>query len=378
MARKIKPKIKYKKNKKTPKAFAGAATAAMGGIQLISGAVQKKRAKKAEAAFDTGRLERGISSATQKMADQPIDQGLIQGMKESQAADRASAMGALSKDPRNALAGVQALNKQAGAQNLALLDKQQSAKTAAMQNLATEQGKVEDQRLSVAQSELAGIKAEKAAGQQNMMAGAEGILSGAASMAGGMKEGGSINEDGGVTPGEFDHDSNPIDMVQGGEKIGEATGGELILPPNDVEDIRMALQNEDKDAAFDLMKDLVAKYDSNTIGDDNDSEQMMAQDGATIPPDAIPKDKAAKIMKYVMRKDYYGSEAAPDYVDIAKEELNLTDKETEFLVKYAESRKKSSKQREQKAFDKRSASGQMGGDMSMGGYLKRMVSKLKK
>ena len=66
------------------------------------------------------------------------------------------------------------------------------------------------------------------------------------------------------------------------------------------------------------------------------------------------------------------------YVDIAKEELNLTDKETEFLVKYAESRKKSSKQREQKAFDKRSASGQMGGDMSMGGYLKRMVSKLKK
>jgi len=135
--------------------------------------------------------------------------------------------------------------------------------------------------------------------------------------------------------------------------------------------------DEDKDAAFDLMKDLVAKYDSNIIGDD-DSEQDMAQEGATVPPDAIPKDKAAKIMKYVMRKDYYGSEAAPDYVDIAREELNLTDKESNFLVKYAESRKKSSKKREQKAFDKRSASGQMGGDMSMGGYLKRMVSKLKK
>ena len=291
MARRIKPKIKYKKNKKTPKAMAGAAMqAGVAGVQLISGAIQKKRAKAAEAAFDTGRLERGISSATQKMADQPIDQGLIQGMKESQAADRASAMGALSKDPRNALAGVQALNKQAGAQNLELLEKQQTAKTSAMQNLASEQKAREEQRLSVAESELAGIKAEKAAGQQNMMAGLEGIASSAAAM---MEEGGSIDEEGGVTPGEFDHDSNPIDMVQDGEKIGEATGGELILPPDDVEDIRDALKSGDKDTAFKLMEDLVAKYDENTIGEDDDSE---AKDGGKV-KGAVDKKKASEIMK---------------------------------------------------------------------------------
>tara|TARA_R100001198_G_C5211559_1_gene196738 strand:+ start:52 stop:1203 length:1152 start_codon:yes stop_codon:yes gene_type:complete len=291
MARRIKPKIKYKKNKKAPKAMAGAAMqAGVAGVQLISGAIQKKRAKAAEAAFDTGRLERGISSATQKMADQPIDQGLIQGMKESQAADRASAMGALSKDPRNALAGVQALNKQAGAQNLELLEKQQTAKTSAMQNLASEQKAREEQRLSVAESELAGIKAEKAAGQQNMMAGLEGIASSAAAM---MEEGGSIDEEGGVTPGEFDHDSNPIDMVQDGEKIGEATGGELILPPDDVEDIRDALKSGDKDTAFKLMEDLVAKYDENTIGEDDDSE---AKDGGKV-KGAVDKKKASEIMK---------------------------------------------------------------------------------
>lgn len=39
-------------------------------------------------------------------------------------------------------------------------------------------------------------------------------------------------ENGGmVTPGEFSHDSNPIDLVQNGQKIGEATGGEYVLNP---------------------------------------------------------------------------------------------------------------------------------------------------
>ena len=294
MARRVKPKIKYKKNKKAPRAMAGAAMqAGVAGVQLISGAMQKRRAKAAEAAFDTGRLEKGISAATQKMADQPIDQGLIQGMKESQAADRASAMGALSKDPRNALAGVQSLNKQAGAQNLALLEKQQSAKTSAMQNLASEQRAREEQRLSVAESELAGIKAEKAAGQQNMMAGLEGVASSAAAM---MEEGGSVDEDGGVTPGKFDHDSNPIDMVQNGEKIGEATGGELILPPADVEDIRDALKDGDKDAAFRLMEDLVAKYDENTIGEDDDSE---AKNGGKVKKPTTPPLKESRAQEIV-------------------------------------------------------------------------------
>jgi len=382
MARKVKPKIKYSKNKKAPKAFVGAATMAIGAGKAIYGGIQARRAKKAQDAFDTKRLERTVTSATQKQADQPIDQSLIQGMKESQAADRASAMGALSKDPRNALAGAQALQQTANQQNLALLDKQQTARSEAMRNLATEQGQVQDQRIKVAEGELEGIRAEKAAGVQNIFGGVEDVASGIG--AGGLQdlglaqEGANIDEDGGVTPGEFDHDTNPIDMVQDGKKIGEATGGELILPPDDVDDIRMALQNEDKDAAFDLMKDLVAKYDSNSIGKGEEGEEDMAQEGATIPPDAIPKDKAAKIMRYVMKNDYYGSPAAPDYVDIAKEEMNLTDKEVQFLVKYADSRKKSAPKREEKAFAKRREQGIMGGDLNIGGYLRRMASKLKK
>ena len=110
-------------------------------------------------------------------------------------------------------------------------------------------------------------------------------------------EGAKIDKDGGVTPGKFDHDSNPIDMVQDGEKIGEATGGELILPPKDVEEIRDALKDGDKNATFRLMEDLVAKYDDNVIGDDDDSE---AQEGAKVQQPTVPpldQDRAQEIVK---------------------------------------------------------------------------------
>ena len=34
-----------------------------------------------------------------------------------------------------------------------------------------------------------------------------------------------------MTPGEFSHKSNPIDIMQDGAKIGEMTGGEAVLNP---------------------------------------------------------------------------------------------------------------------------------------------------
>ena len=34
-----------------------------------------------------------------------------------------------------------------------------------------------------------------------------------------------------ITPGEFSHDRNPIDIMQDGAKVGEMTGGEVILNP---------------------------------------------------------------------------------------------------------------------------------------------------
>lgn len=41
----------------------------------------------------------------------------------------------------------------------------------------------------------------------------------------------SFRNGGMMTQGAFNHDTNPIDLVQNGQKVGEATGGEYILNP---------------------------------------------------------------------------------------------------------------------------------------------------
>jgi len=40
-----------------------------------------------------------------------------------------------------------------------------------------------------------------------------------------------------MTKGAFNHNTNPIDLVQNGEKVGEATGGEYIINPTQAERI---------------------------------------------------------------------------------------------------------------------------------------------
>lgn len=44
-------------------------------------------------------------------------------------------------------------------------------------------------------------------------------------------------ENGMITPGEFSHDTNPIDIMQDGAKIGEMTGGEAVLNPEQQEKV---------------------------------------------------------------------------------------------------------------------------------------------
>lgn len=54
-----------------------------------------------------------------------------------------------------------------------------------------------------------------------------------------------------VTPGEFSHGTNPIDMVaEDGTKVGEVTGGELIFNPD---------QSGDFDVAFNIIKQLASQ-----------------------------------------------------------------------------------------------------------------------
>jgi hypothetical protein len=46
-----------------------------------------------------------------------------------------------------------------------------------------------------------------------------------------------FGENGMITPGEFSHDTNPIDIMQDGAKIGEMTGGEAVLNPEQQEKV---------------------------------------------------------------------------------------------------------------------------------------------
>lgn len=58
-----------------------------------------------------------------------------------------------------------------------------------------------------------------------------------------MEEGGEVEK----TPGEFDHDSNPIDIMQDGAKIGEMTGGEYIFNPEQAEELRDLAEDGDSE-----------------------------------------------------------------------------------------------------------------------------------
>lgn len=69
-----------------------------------------------------------------------------------------------------------------------------------------------------------------------------------------------IKEEGGVqkTPGEFDHDDNPIDIVQEGAKIGEMTGGEYIFNPEQAEEMR-ELSKEGDSELHEFVRNLLNK-----------------------------------------------------------------------------------------------------------------------
>jgi hypothetical protein len=73
-----------------------------------------------------------------------------------------------------------------------------------------------------------------------------------------LENGGKINDDVDETPGEFNHDANPIDIIQEGEKIGEMTGGEYIFNPEQAEELRALSQEGDSDLHI-FIRNLLSK-----------------------------------------------------------------------------------------------------------------------
>lgn len=302
---------KYKKDSKKPKAEVGTALLA---AQLIPSAIQLgqslfggRKAREAEANIDKSKLNLKESKALTELYNEPLKQSYLEKLDEASARDFATSMGSIGDD-RAKVGLFNRLQQAKGAKDLQALGLSQQARQKALQakgNFDARKGMFEAQMTA---EELKNIGAAKGAAQQSLMNVAGDVASAASAYADwnefGAEKGGYIEaEKGGVTEGEFDHDSNPIDIVQDGEKKGEMTGGELIVPPSDVDDIRKALDSGDAEQAMDLMKALVAKYDDNAM----EVEEDKAEDGGvmTDPPtkkdSGVDMDRAQEIVK-VMKK----------------------------------------------------------------------------
>ena len=66
----------------------------------------------------------------------------------------------------------------------------------------------------------------------------------------------------GKTPGKFSHRENPIDIVQDGEKIGEMTGGEGVISPEDLGKLEQ-LAGEGKSPLHSYVMELIRKLERN-------------------------------------------------------------------------------------------------------------------
>ena len=75
------------------------------------------------------------------------------------------------------------------------------------------------------------------------------------------ESGGYIGEEGGVTEGEFDHDTNKKAIVdeENGQKEGELTGGEMVFNPEQTEGITTMVERGDADGLLMFLRDLLSQ-----------------------------------------------------------------------------------------------------------------------
>lgn len=65
-----------------------------------------------------------------------------------------------------------------------------------------------------------------------------------------------------MTPGKFSHEENPIDIVHDGEKIGEMTGGEGIVPPDLMMKIKRLIEVGANDELAAMLDQVLSKWEA--------------------------------------------------------------------------------------------------------------------
>ena len=238
---------------------------ALGGLANVGfGLSQKKKGQQLYKdqldALRSGRYDLTLSGAQTEAANlarQYGEQMARQTGERGMAGQQAAIMAARGGDPRMA-AG---LGTQVAASDQAIRDAQNQAlagSIGAQQNLANMQQGLLTQNQQFRQG-LEGMEMQRGAaaaeaGRQQMMSGIGQVLQSpimgmqmgvAAQEAGFDGSLGSIFNNGGmVTPGPFSHKKNPIHMIdKNGDKVGEATGGELIFNPKQTEAIEKLIDD---------------------------------------------------------------------------------------------------------------------------------------
>lgn len=232
-----------------------------GGIGAIAGGIaDRKRAKgmaqdaanyQKEAEDEMARLRESAPSLSTpaeyfQMAKQAYDTRLMQSRMDDINRSFATTTAAATSAGSRGLGAVLAANEQAQKASQQEVLTQQRLQTDALRTLGRAQESSIQRRESRFNRELTmqnnerlraiqmGQDAEalKAAGTAAIVGGAGAAIGGAAKLA--MGGGIPVFEEGGmITKGEANHDTNKIHLVQDGEKVGEATGGEAFINKRD-------------------------------------------------------------------------------------------------------------------------------------------------
>lgn len=154
------------------------------------------------------------------------------------------------------------LTQQQGQQLLGAYEKMIGAKEADRQRILGQIGAAQQQQTAGMATMLQGLQG---LGDTALSAGLErekikaGYYTppGTGGTQGSKEEGGTIEK----TPGEFSHDKNPIDVVQGGTKIAEMTGGEYIFNPKQMAAIKKLVAESDGNKLHAYMKSIIKKFE---------------------------------------------------------------------------------------------------------------------
>lgn len=269
-----------KKNKKVPKAQTGMLIASMipQGIAAYQGYKAMKDAKSEEANIKA--MMPSLTSQEDYYNFYQKQAQLLNQSKLQEQMDRSVAAGAKtlqSAGSRGVLGGVQGMvgqaqqtqadiTQQQGQQLLGAYEKMLGAKDRDRTLLLGERDKAragQTAGMATALQGLQGIGDAALAGalaKQRANAGGGSLTEAqkeALRAAGLLEEGGSIKK----TPGEFSHDTNPIDVVQNGEKIAEMTGGEYIFNPKQMAAIKKMVAANDGNKLHSYMKGIIRKFE---------------------------------------------------------------------------------------------------------------------